>query len=222
MSLFKQSAAILAITASATLWVVACGNDEPVVTDPVTVECKTSEDCAAGNRCNSLGKCIDDSIPSDKECNSNSDCPSGKKCNSLGKCIDDSTPPDTKECNWDSDCGEGKKCNSLGKCITDDTQPSCMLDSECKAGEKCNVLTGKCETPSCAGHQDCGKEDVCVNSVCVKEVGNDCSGNEQCKAGTCIFLSGMDYGYCSKTCTSFSQCPSFWDCEKLSNTTAKL
>jgi Cys-rich repeat protein len=209
--------AMAAILLTAALTVGCSGSPEEVVKDPTTVECKGNDDCSTGKRCNSVGKCIDDSTSPNVDCKSNNDCSSGQKCNSVGKCIDEGTS--TKECTLDSDCPSGKKCNSLNKCV--EAGPvKCTWDADCAAGQKCNLLTGECESPSCQTHDECGKEEVCVDKACVKEVGNTCQVNDDCKAKTCVTLVGADYGYCSKSCKSWSECPSFWKCEILRNTTA--
>ncbi len=58
------------------------------------------------------------------------------------------------------------------------------------------------------------------------DIGNQCEGNSDCSANTCLFkVDGEgnypDYGYCSGTCESFSDCPSFWDCSNVGNASAK-
>ena len=42
-------------------------------------------------------------------------------------------------------------------------------------------------------------------------IGQECSFNSDCDGGFCIG-GGLQDGYCSKTCTDFTDCPEFWDC----------
>lgn len=58
------------------------------------------------------------------------------------------------------------------------------------------------------------------------DLGNQCEGNGDCSADTCLFKvddqgNYPDYGYCSGTCESFSDCPDFWNCEEVGNASGK-
>ena len=33
----------------------------------------------------------------------------------------------------------------------------------------------------------------------------------------CLFKPNADFGYCTKTCMSFTDCPDFWDCTEVGN-----
>ena len=52
--------------------------------------------------------------------------------------------------------------------------------------------------------------------------GDKCEGNGGCQSDACIFRSGDDSGYCTKACESFSDCPSFWECESVGNAAGKF
>ena len=54
-----------------------------------------------------------------------------------------------------------------------------------------------------------------------KAVGAQCEGNSDCASNSCLVAGGAQFGYCSKTCEDFSDCPSFWKCETVGNATAK-
>ena len=53
------------------------------------------------------------------------------------------------------------------------------------------------------------------------DVGNQCSGNADCSSDACLFLPGASFGYCSKTCMSFTDCPTFWSCDTVQNGSAQ-
>jgi hypothetical protein len=58
------------------------------------------------------------------------------------------------------------------------------------------------------------------------DLGEQCVANGDCDADSCLFKvqedgSLADYGYCSGTCESFSDCPSFWDCGEVGNASGK-
>jgi hypothetical protein len=51
--------------------------------------------------------------------------------------------------------------------------------------------------------------------------GATCSRNTDCDSNTC-FTGHGDLGYCTKMCDSFTDCPKFWDCEKVGNAPQKI
>lgn len=48
-------------------------------------------------------------------------------------------------------------------------------------------------------------------------VGDTCEGPGDCPTGICIVAGDADFGFCSIECGSFSDCPSFWECEEVGN-----
>lgn len=48
-------------------------------------------------------------------------------------------------------------------------------------------------------------------------VGDECEYDEDCKSDICIFEGSAQFGFCSKTCMSFADCPAFWDCAEVDN-----
>ena len=45
--------------------------------------------------------------------------------------------------------------------------------------------------------------------------GKQCSEASDCSAGTCVKSQQFAmYGYCSKACTDFPDCPTYWTCSK--------
>jgi hypothetical protein len=48
-----------------------------------------------------------------------------------------------------------------------------------------------------------------------------CHTNADCDSKVCFTGKG-DLGYCTKMCNSFSDCPSFWECEHVGNAPQKI
>src|SRR5262249_6638985 len=48
-------------------------------------------------------------------------------------------------------------------------------------------------------------------------VGKTCSQDTECESAVCVFRGGASRGYCSKECQSWSDCPSFWECQHVLN-----
>jgi hypothetical protein len=51
-------------------------------------------------------------------------------------------------------------------------------------------------------------------------VGDQCTSDADCADNACLFAGDVDYGFCSKVCDSFADCPSFWECEPVGNASA--
>jgi hypothetical protein len=49
------------------------------------------------------------------------------------------------------------------------------------------------------------------------DLGNQCQQNSDCMYDACLFVDGAQFGYCSKTCMDFTECPTFWDCTMVGN-----
>ncbi len=43
------------------------------------------------------------------------------------------------------------------------------------------------------------------------DIGATCRVNSDCESNTCYVGSG-ELGYCTKICTGFNECPTFWEC----------
>ena len=52
------------------------------------------------------------------------------------------------------------------------------------------------------------------------DFGKTCTKNSDC-SDVCLFKGSADYGYCSKSCESFTECPTFWMCEEVMNASGK-
>ncbi|MBI3206149.1 MAG: hypothetical protein HYZ29_31730 [Myxococcales bacterium] len=53
------------------------------------------------------------------------------------------------------------------------------------------------------------------------DVGGECKSDDGCKTQVCLFKGSATFGYCSKMCESFADCPSFWECEEVGNASGK-
>lgn len=52
------------------------------------------------------------------------------------------------------------------------------------------------------------------------DFGKTCTKNGD-RSDVCLFKGSADYGYCSKSCESFTDCPTFWNCEEVMNASGK-
>ncbi len=47
------------------------------------------------------------------------------------------------------------------------------------------------------------------------DMGAQCKHASDCGGGTCVKTQKFTmYGYCSKPCTDWPECPTYWSCEK--------
>lgn len=53
------------------------------------------------------------------------------------------------------------------------------------------------------------------------DFGATCRKNSECASNTC-FVGNGELGYCTKMCDSFSDCPSFWECQKAGNAPQRI
>ena len=49
------------------------------------------------------------------------------------------------------------------------------------------------------------------------DVGDECMSDGDCATNVCLFAGDAAFGFCSIVCDSFSDCPSFWECEEVGN-----
>lgn len=53
------------------------------------------------------------------------------------------------------------------------------------------------------------------------DIGKTCHKNNECAAAACFVGSG-DLGYCTKMCSSWSECPTHWECKRAGNAPQKI
>lgn len=60
------------------------------------------------------------------------------------------------------------------------------------------------------------------SSTCDPNVGDQCQYEDDCCSKSCLYGDPNDnFGYCTKTCNDFSDCPDFWDCVQVENAPSK-
>jgi hypothetical protein len=97
----------------------------------------------------------------------------------------------------------------------------------CNAAADCKTIPCSCEDETIVNERDCNNncclpELEACSDACVKhdgpkgswnaareggkQTGKGCRNDDDCGSKICV------RGYCSRTCTSFGDCPPFWDC----------
>jgi hypothetical protein len=54
-----------------------------------------------------------------------------------------------------------------------------------------------------------------------EDFGATCRNNSECSSKTCFVGSG-ELGYCTQMCSSFTECPTHWECERAGNAPQKI
>jgi hypothetical protein len=136
------------------------------------------------------------------ECARNSDCRDDEECRD-GGCEEiaegESERPGEGEGERPGE-GEGERPGE------GEGENECIDDSDCDQNATCEIVAG---TFQCvAGEPD--------------DTGETCSENSDCLNNTCLL--GFDengnqtaFGYCTKRCDGFADCPTFWDCVEVGN-----
>ena len=120
-------------------------------------------------------------------------------------------------CSSQSDCS-AKACVFDGKYTTGKCSKACESFSDCPSFWKCDTVSG-------GSGNYCIPDGVAQPALSPQHkgsVGDKCEGNATCQSDACIFRSGDDFGYCTKECESFADCPSFWECESVGNAAGKF
>ena len=111
--------------------------------------------------------------------------------------------------------------------------PTCAdIENNCFGGVGNNTSSNNSSnnTSSGAVGSDCSINSECDDGYCrkaagafdgkcaVNDFGNMCEFNSDCEYGACLFEEPGDvFGYCTSTCESFTDCPTFWSCEEVGN-----
>jgi hypothetical protein len=184
------------------------------------------------------------------ECGSDTDCKGDRICDD-GNCEDPGGSSGGTTSGGSTSGGSTSGGSTSGGSTSGGTtggESQCMSSSDCQQivcncvdgpvnFTGCNVVNG---VGTCATTSNCASEfDACEgegggttggstgdssggSTGGSKEVGDGCANNEECATGWCLFEPGADFGYCTKECESFSDCPSFWECKKPSNASSKF
>jgi hypothetical protein len=54
-----------------------------------------------------------------------------------------------------------------------------------------------------------------------EDIGKTCHKNNECAFDAC-FVGNGDLGYCTKMCSSWSECPTHWECKRAGNAPQKI
>src|SRR5688572_291925 len=49
------------------------------------------------------------------------------------------------------------------------------------------------------------------------DIGKTCQYSNECSTGVCLIRGDVTFGYCSIECEDFTNCPTFWSCDDISN-----
>lgn len=124
-------------------------------------------------------------------CGSHGDCDGNLQC-STGVCV--------PRCSRAPECGDGYSCDSDGICRIATGQPgdSCRSEVECAPGLACRIDNDTVKDgyllASCTAQQD------------GKPAGAQCSGDEDCRNGTCALGQCVDLCTATRDCTGGSAC----------------
>ncbi len=103
-------------------------------------------------------------------------------------------------------------------CPSQDEAIKC-LKSQRNACTRDASRDNKCQSEEdLAGGADLPKAPAAQNQA----FGAVCQYSDECASGICFVMRQGDFGYCTKMCDSFADCPTFWDCERGSNTSHKM
>ena len=159
-------------------------------------------------------------------CESDDDCAGDRECE-LGQCVD---------VNGDTN-GNGGDTNGNGGDTNGDDEYWCCINGDyyaCPdedAVDQCvfEFDTGSCERDS-SGDSECDDNgnggngnDGNGGNGGGQEIGELCQEDHECEDDICVWENpGDTYGYCTKFCESFADCPSFWSCEELADAPADV
>lgn len=156
---------------------------------------------------------------------------------SAAACGDDDDPDDKKDSNTAPGPGGDPGTNPGGNGGTTTETAYCCLNGNffnCGTADASKACFDNAEPGSCVS-------DPSRNSECdwgggrepepsepdpgeqpepeLAEVGEQCQTNGECETNAC--LTAGDFGYCTQICTSWADCPPFWECEPVDNSSAK-
>ena len=148
----------------------------------------------------------------------------------------------------DSWSSTGAGDGNSSSCVRDDPAGSscnagedCMVTCMCTGG---SVDSGSCVNWRCASADDSCTEacpnmgkgnykgDFCAiaassssssnnnSSSSGRSIGETCEFNSDCSSYACLVVGGASFGYCTTTCSDWSDCPDGWDCEAVGNASA--
>lgn len=163
-----------------------------------------------------LGAACGDSGEGDS-CSSDNDCKGDRICEG-GECVSPgSTDSSNDSSNTPNNAPTSNSPNNAPTSNTPNNAPTSNTPNNAPTSNAPNNSSGGIGD-DCFSDSDCDS-DYCRRDKCAEhDFGNTCQGPDDCAHGACLVRDDGDIaGYCSATCESFSDCPSFWDCEELNN-----
>lgn len=159
-------------------------------------------------------------------CSSDSDCKGDRICES-GECIS----PESGGNNTSTNNTSGNNTSQNNTSGNNTSQNNTSTNNTAQNNTSTNNTSGNNTTDEGALGSECTSSSDCDSAYCRTEAGafsgtcaeNDfgdtCQGPEDCEYGACLVSSdgGDVAGYCSSTCESFTDCPTFWSCGELNN-----
>lgn len=155
----------------------------------------------------------EDENNSSGSCANDNDCKGDRIC-AAGECVDPSG----------SGGGTGNSSNGGGETGNSSNGGGETGNSSNGGGETGNSSSGGAIGDTCDEHgqcdsQFCRKPAGAFDGKCaINDFGEMCQGNSDCEYGACLVANDLDdFGYCTTTCSDFSDCPTFWNCEEVGN-----
>lgn len=181
-------------------------------------ECGTDSDCK-GDRVCEADACVS---PDDSGDGSESASSSGDSTDSSSSGSSQETSQETSS---NSCCLNG----SYYACPDADSADTCFLDFDPSGCSRDATMDASCDDGvssdgdqgSGSGSDGSGAGDDDTAQSAGEEIGGECEYDEDCASEICMYRSGARFGYCSKTCESFADCPSFWDCTEVGDAAGK-
>ena len=178
--------------------VTQCANDDGC--------CPAGCDSGSDNDCSD--QCGNGVVDAGETCDG--DCPTS--CDDGNSCTIDSLAGSAETCSAScvssqiTSCTGGDMCCPAGCTSQTDADCNCAPTTSCPAlGYDCGSLFNGCADVSCG---QCSGTEVCINNVCEETfgIGDACQQGGSCAGCIDEEGSGWDGGYCTRNCSSDSEC----------------
>ncbi|MFO0658510.1 MAG: hypothetical protein U0165_01560 [Polyangiaceae bacterium] len=119
-----------------------------------------------------------------------------------------------------NNCAEGAVCAQA--CPGAGLSQACLACASSKCIEQCQTECqggqgGSAGSAGAAGSGGSGGDAGSAGTTSGKADGSPCDGFDKgsdCSGGQCWAPDSISNGYCTRSCTTFADCPSFWSCEQ--------
>lgn len=212
----------------------ACGSAEDA--------CSTDNDCKGARICQD-GDCVE---PADSNNTNNANT---NNTNTNNENTNNSNTNNSNNSNNNATCAQTcAKATSCDPTLTKDECESGCNANVNQATRNCITNAPTCaDAEACFGNANnannassgigasCSINEDCDSKYCKKPAGsfegkcatNDfgdmCKTDNDCEYGACLYrdLENDIFGYCTNTCSSFTDCPTFWKCGEVGNAGGK-